>query len=146
MSKIIFNRKASPIYAEYRPLYKIAQIILILEICSRSNKSSLIRLHLFNWAMKNKQRRECFLNMVKNNSINFDVWGIDPTLNYALDFSLAEKLIELEKGSYFLTTKGKLLYGKIKEIEELKKDIIFLGKIGKSVTDVMVEKITNQWN
>lgn len=94
MSILHFERKAMPVIPEHRPMYKICQILLILNISSTGGKSSLIRLHLFNWALKDKSRLKMLVSSSQSGAISFGVWGIDPVLNMALNFGAAEGLIK----------------------------------------------------
>jgi hypothetical protein len=77
MSKLYFDRKAMPVIPEYRPMYKICQILLILKLSSSGKKSSLIRFHLFNWALKDEKRKQMLINSSVNKELPFGVWGID---------------------------------------------------------------------
>jgi hypothetical protein len=36
---------------DLRPLWKISQILLVLKLCSRKEKATLLKLQLFNWAL-----------------------------------------------------------------------------------------------
>ncbi len=50
-----FKRKPMPIAAELRPDWKMATLLLILDVSSYAGKSSLKRLHLLNWAIRSPQ-------------------------------------------------------------------------------------------
>jgi hypothetical protein len=52
-----FKRKPMPIAAELRPDWKIATLLLILEVSSHAGKSSLMRLHVLNWAIRSPKYR-----------------------------------------------------------------------------------------
>ncbi|MCX8971907.1 hypothetical protein NLN91_22865, partial [Citrobacter portucalensis] len=106
MSRITFKRKPMPIYAGFRPLFKICQILLILDLASRAKSSSLIRLHLFAWILKDDQRKEMLLNIVKEKLEIPIVWGIEPSVNFALQFAIAEGFIIKSGVSYKLSPKG----------------------------------------
>ncbi|TOB14791.1 hypothetical protein CGK12_23765, partial [Vibrio parahaemolyticus] len=56
MSKLVFSRKKSAVIPELRPMYKIGKILLILKLCCSGGKASLLKLHLFNWAMLEEKR------------------------------------------------------------------------------------------
>ena len=62
MSGLLFERKPSPVLAEHRPLYKIGQVLLILHLASRAGRSRLLRLHLFNWALKSVDRQKLLIH------------------------------------------------------------------------------------
>ena len=69
MSKLTFHRKPMPLMAEHRPIYKITQLLLVLYLSSRGKKSSLIRLHLFSWVLKDEIRKKMLLESANQNQI-----------------------------------------------------------------------------
>jgi hypothetical protein len=145
MSKLTFHRKPMPILAEHRPLYKITQVLLILYLASRGKKSSLIRLHLISWVLKDERRKTILLESVRENKILFGVWGVDPAVNFSLQFAIAEGLIKSNGPSYELTIKGTGFIAKIGEDDFLKKDYKFLVSLELKVTEAMVQKIVGEW-
>jgi hypothetical protein len=145
MSYLTFNRKAMPIIAEYRPMFKIAQILLILFYSSRGKKSSLIRLHLINWALKDSNRKAALIESSVRKEILFDVWGIDPALNLSLQFGVAEGLIERKSSTYKITTKASEFIQKIGEDSFYYNDIVFLKGLGTTITENMVNEIVGAW-
>lgn len=148
MKKISFSKRPIPLPVDYRPLYKLAQIVLILKLVCRNDSSKLLKLHLFSWALKNeKNMNELRRFIISNYSSEFSVWGIEPTLNRALDFALAESICIYEKGKYTLTEKGENFYELIKDdIEILKEEKEYLIQIGKNkITDNRLNKITSKW-
>jgi len=146
MSKVRFNRRPMPLIAEYRPIYKIFQILSILEYSSRGGKSSLIRLHLINWVLKTESRKEKLATLAADANIPFKVWGVDPILNVALQFSVAQKLITQKSDAYSITFEGKKLLKLAKEQDIELRDSSYLGRLGKRITEKMVEEIVNKWN
>lgn len=134
-----------PIFADYRPLYKIARLLLVLHLSSRGGRSSIIRLQLFNWVLKEDARQELLLKAVDKGSLELSVWGLDPSLNSAIQFSLAEKLVERCSSGIVLTELGKNYANELIDKEILKEDIIFLKEIGKEITETMVSQISDSW-
>ena len=145
MSKITFHRKPMPLMAEHRPIYKITQILLVLHLASRGNKSSLIRLHLFSWVLKDERRKTILMESVRNNKILFGVWGVDPAVNISLQYAEAEGLIEKAGLSYKLTERGVKYASRINDDMALKDDYIFLRSLGSKVTEGMVKNIVGEW-
>lgn len=145
MTKIVFNRKPMPILAEYRPLYKISIILMILFFSSRGKKSSLIRLQLITWAIKNIERHEKLLASIKKGTLSIDVWGIDPALNISLQFSLAENLIARSNSMYTITNHGKDYLSRIIESNIFESELLFLNNIGLGLTEKMVEDRISRW-
>ncbi|WP_089660442.1 hypothetical protein [Franzmannia pantelleriensis] len=145
MTKLTFNRKPMPIFAEYRPLYKVSQLLMVLMISSRGGKSSIVRLHLFNWALKNDKRKEALLSASKTGTLDIDVWGLDPSLNAAIQFAVAEKLVTQNSSGITLERKGKDFLGDILKNELMVEDKNYLEKIGKKITERMILKVSESW-
>ncbi|MGL6378046.1 hypothetical protein [Aeromonas hydrophila] len=104
MSKVNFQRKKASVIPELRPLYKISKILLILNCCCIGKKSSLLKLHLFNWALLDMKRIDMLHLSSIQGSLIIGIWGIDPSLNMAIEFAVAESLIEKQlNGSYKLS-------------------------------------------
>lgn len=145
MSRITFKRKPMPIYAGFRPLFKICQLLLILDLASRGKSSSLIRLHLFVWVLKDEQRKSMLLKTVENKLDIPSVWGVEPSVNFALQFAIAEGLVIKSGTSFKLAPKGMLFVKNSNAYELFIEETIFLKKIGSKITEAMVITATNLW-
>ncbi len=146
--KITFSKKPISIPPEYRPSYTIGLIVLILKICCQSSKSSLLKLHLINWALKSKENQESLRKFVHSNYTETSkTWGIEPSLNRALNYSVHEGICSISKGKYQLQEKGELFYSKIiKDTEYLNEEIEFLNFLGKrKITDNRIDSIYKKW-
>ena len=82
---------------------------------------------------------------VESNNIDISVWGLDPTLNIALQFALAERLIERSSTGVKLTKKGRDYISAIDKNDLFTKDIEYLKDIGKSVTEDFIKKASDSW-
>lgn len=74
-------------------------------------------------------------------------FGIESTLNRALNLAYAEKLIDFEKGSYKLLEKGKTFAELIIEDEPLfvyEKQVLKL--VGKKIPEKIINNLVNHWN
>lgn len=147
INNIVFSPRPIPIPVDYRPMYKISQIILILKICCREEKASLPKLHLFIWAMKNETNMQKVIDSVTSNFNNtVEVWGMEPSLIRALDYALQEGVCESIDGKIKLTDKGLKLYELIdKDSSILTKEITFLKLIRKRFTEEKVQKNIDKW-
>ncbi|MDO6814001.1 hypothetical protein [Tenacibaculum soleae] len=146
--KITFSKKPISIPPEYRPSYTIGLIVLILKLCCQSSKSSLLKLHLINWALKSKENQESLRKFVHSNYTETSkTWGIEPSLNRALNYSVHEGICSISKGKYQLQEKGELFYSKIiKDTEYLNEEIEFLNFLGKrKITDNRIDSIYKKW-
>ncbi|MBB1519787.1 hypothetical protein [Aquipseudomonas guryensis] len=144
---LIFQQRPTPVLPEHRPLYKISQILLILFLASRGNRSSLARLHLFNWALKSPDRTARLSAAARSKSLNISAWGFDPALAIAINFACAEELISTSGGGYDLTDKGEALAKEItRDPHTLPGEKEALITIGKGITEGMVEAIAKGWD
>ena len=71
-------------------------------------------------------------------------WAIDPALNRALNYAVADGMCELTSNQkYRLTNKGLFFVAKIETDDDLfRNEKVFLKQIGKQLTDEIVDKLT----
>ena len=146
--RITFSKKPISIPPEYRPSYTIGLIVLILKICCQSSKSSLLKLHLINWALKSDENKNSLKKFVLSNyTESSKTWGIEPSLNRALNYSVHEGICSITDGKYQLEEKGEVFYQKIIEDPEyLNEEIDFLKFLGKrKITDNRIDSIYKKW-
>ena len=144
--KMKFIQRPAPVFVEHRPIYKIGQILLILYLSSRGFKSSLTRLQLFNWLIKERVRKDKVILSIKNNKLDVYAWGFDPALTIALRYAIAEKLIDEDVDSFKLTNKGVEYCVRILEDETLfEEEKNFLQVVKKSITEKIVDSATKGW-
>ncbi|HAU4896306.1 hypothetical protein NAT02_09435 [Aeromonas hydrophila] len=146
MSKVNFQRRKASVIPELRPLYKISKILLILNCCCIGKKSSLLKLHLFNWAMLDMKR----LDMLNISAIQGDliigIWGIDPSLNMAIEFAISESLVEkLSNGAYKLSKKGEDFLCQSDSKALFEDEYPKLLQIGSKITEKMVNAAAKRW-
>lgn len=147
IKRLSFVKRPIAIPPDYRPMFKLAQIVLILGLCSRSNKSTLLKLHLFSWALKSTENSLKLKKWVDNNfTLDIEVWGIEPTLNRAIQYALAENICERIKTSVSLTSKGLCLFEKIESDKTLLiQEKILLNHVGKRISDKKINQLSNKW-
>jgi hypothetical protein len=149
IKKLSFTKRPIPLPAEYRPLYKIALIVMILKYCCRGETSSLLKLHLLSWTLASgKNMKEVRDYITSNFKTNFSVWGIEPALNRALQLAVAENICEIINGkNYKLTEKGGKFFEMIKADNALfDNEKAFLSVVGKNTfTDNRLASMTHQW-
>lgn len=147
MSKLMFNRKKSSVIPELRPMYKVGKILLILKICCSGNKGSLLKLHLFNWAMLEPERLKALKISAEKKELLLGVWGIDPSLNMALSFATAESLLSRKSnGSFQLTEKAEAFIDGVGLLELFDSETNDLKIISKKITETMVKQTAKRWN
>lgn len=146
MSKLLFSRKKTAVLPELRPMYKVGKILLILKICCSGGKASLLKLHLFNWAMLESQRLHILLRSAEEKELLLGVWGIDPSLNMALNYAISEDLLcRLQNGNYKLTSKSESFISGSDLINLFDNEFNILKKIDKKITETMVTQAAKRW-
>ena len=144
--RLRFVRRPSPVLVEHRPLYKITQLLLVLQMSSRGGKSTLPRLHLFNWALKNTDRIQKLVDATEAKVLNITAWGFDPALAIAIRFAVAENMLETTSTGYQITDKGRTFINEVlKDTDAFTPERKLLTKIGKDITEGMVEKVAKGW-
>ena len=70
---ISFTERKTPLYPSYRPMYKVAQILLILHYNGFAGKASLLKLHLITWAFKSIENRQTLLAFISNSNNSIQI-------------------------------------------------------------------------
>lgn len=144
--RLRFERRPSPVLVEHRPLYKICQLLLVLFISSRAGKSTLPRLHLFNWALKRTDRIQKLVDAAKAKVLHMTAWGFDPALAIAIRFAVAEDLVQPTSTGYQLSDKGRtFILEVLKDADAFASERGLLKQIGKDITESMVETVAKGW-
>ena len=144
--RLRFVRRPSPVLVEHRPLYKITQLLLVLHMSSRGGKSTLPRLHLFNWALKSTDRIQKLLEAAKAKVLRMTAWGFDPALAIAIRFAVAENMVEATSTGYQLTDKGRDFIAEVlKDGDAFGPERELLTRIGTDITEGMVVRVAKGW-
>jgi hypothetical protein len=144
-AQLKFTRRPGPVLPEHRLIYKITQILFMLH-CSRAGKSSLLRLHLLNWASKTPRRMQHLRSAVKNHSLSLPTWGFDPAIPIALRYAQAEGLIMQTSTGYQLEELGRNFIKKVLEDPSIFQDERnALMEVGKGITEGMVDSVAKDW-
>jgi hypothetical protein len=145
--KISFKSNPIPLFPSYRPMYRIAQILLVLHINSNGGKSSLLKLHLFSWAFKSDANLAVLQEYVDSNFNGSRLYfGIEPTLNRALSLAIGEGLIHSDGLRYSITNKGTSLAKDIINDSELFSDLKpALKSIGKRISESKITQLERLW-
>lgn len=145
MDNIIkFSKKPIPLPAEYRPMYQIAILTMVLKYCCRANTSSLHKLHLFSWCLYSEKNKTSLKYLIENKyRTQIPHWTVDPAVNRALSLAIADGICELtNSGKYKLTPIGMELVNKIDTDYDLFcGEKMYLNCIGKQLTDEIVDKL-----
>lgn len=142
-----FQQRHLAISADYRPMFKIANIALVLYINSHGKKASLLKLHLFSWALKNSINMQALSEMLqKDNENSVQLWSIEPALNRALRLGVSEGIFSMNANKYKLEEKGiELAKIIIADDEIFTTEKEFLTSLGRSVTENKISEISKNW-
>lgn len=141
-----FYRRPSPVLPEHRPLYKIGQLVLILYLSSRGGKSKLVRLHLFNWALKNQDRQVQIIQDLNEGVLSVEAWGFDPVLSIAIRFAKGEGLIEEVPEGCRLSDSGFIFAKALMDEQQIFiQEKKFLRSVEKKITEGMVDSASSGW-
>ena len=118
----------------------------MLYLSSRGGKSSLARLHLFNWALKREDRIGRPVEAVNDKELRVSAWGFDPAVAFALRYAVAEGLIETNSTGYKIGDKGTtFIEAVLRDPTAFAGERDLLQKIGKGLTEGMVESVAKGW-
>jgi hypothetical protein len=145
MTSLAFSVRPSVVLPDHRPLYKITQLLLILLLASHGKKSSMARLQMFNWALKDEARRAKLALAAESGELEFPAWGFDPVLDRALSLARADGLVEPTTTGVKLTGEGARFCDSVIEEQLYSEDQALLRKLRTSITEKMVQAIVNQW-
>jgi hypothetical protein len=142
-----FGRRHTPLNPDYRLMYKIGLIICILKKVTIGDRASLNKLHFLVWSIKSERNMSVVANVLQSQDYTSLVtWGVEPALNRALNFGVAEELLTLKDDKYALTLKGGTFYKDIEKDETLyKREKEFLDGIGKkTITETFITQLTSR--
>lgn len=144
---IVFEPKPISLFPSYRPMYRIAQILLVLYLNCIAGRASLLKLHLFSWGLKSEENIDKLKLFVTSNfNVPIDFFGIEPSLNRALNFAVGELLIGYDGDRYFLKEKGEEFAKLIVNDEELfHNEILILKLIGKKIGENRIVQLEKKW-
>lgn len=146
---ITFNAKPISISPEYRVMYRIGQIVLVLGKASTRKTASLLKLHYFSWAMRSSMNMQSAIKLASDEARDYDfanVWNIEPSLNRALAFAKADRIINQQNGKYKLVDRGDILLNLIEaEPDVFESEKEFLSKVKRKITENQLHHIFKWW-
>lgn len=145
--KVTFSSRPKPLFPGYRPLYKISLILIILKVNSNGGKASLLKLHLFSWALKSLENLETLKELVTSNfQKRILYFGIEPSLNRALNLAVGEGLVSMEGDKYAITSKGDAFVKRVISDPELfTSEKPVLNLIGKKINESRISQLKTFW-
>jgi hypothetical protein len=137
-----FHQRPTPLEPQFRVIWGLSILVLILYICSRGKKSSVSRLHFLSWAVRSAENRENLIELLENrDSPLAALVQYDPSFDRAIAYALAEKLVETDNGKTIcLAPNGLALAQQIIQTENcLKEEKDFLTKKEVFVTETQAK-------
>jgi hypothetical protein len=119
-------------------------LVLIINKCCRSGRTSLTRLHVLSWGVRTKDSREAVISAIEGTlAPDALVVRFEPSLNRAVDFAIGEGLIRRAGGNKIeLTPKGKALAEELAEVDTAYMvEKLFIETIRQGVTEALVSGI-----
>lgn len=142
---LIFRSRPESIPGDLRPAWRIGVAILMLHLASRSQKASLGKIHILNWAIQSQDNQISLLKIIDGQlSPDTIIIRVEPSLNRALDLARGEGLIEyVSDKNVQLTSQGRVIASHIMEKTELfVNEKKFLTAIGKNnITEQFVSRL-----
>ena len=140
----LFRSRPESIPGDFRPVWRIGLLLLILHVASRGSRSSFGRLHVMNWGIRSRHNHKVLQDMLAGRLRPDTVLvRIEPSLNRAVDLAHGEGLIERVAGDRVrLTTRGEAEADKLleqKDVYVVEKD--FLNALGKHITEAFVDAL-----
>lgn len=140
IAKLSFEPKPQPVPANVRPVFRIALIVLVLQLNCRNSTASLFKLQFFNWLLKNAALRDSTEAQLQGQTIfSLAYIHLDPMVNLALKYALADQLVCLTSGvKYQLTPKGHDFANRILRDDPtvLADERLVLERIGQRISEV----------
>jgi hypothetical protein len=132
MIEIVVEPKAVYVPLYYQPLYKVAQILLILNYNGgKKKKASISFIHTIAWAMREDDNLEILLQYKKGKRNSLVSWCYEPVLERALIIAFVNNYCErLKTGEIKLTIDGQSIVDKILLHNLFQKERDILSRIG----------------
>lgn len=146
VKKIRITDRPVAVPYNYRISYKVSQILLILDKCSKRGACSLEKLQILSHIFISDRAQRDLLSYIQNGTGVF-VIRFDPVVNRSINFAIAEKLIMRDiKGRFNLTDKGKGVTKEIEKDDELfKYEKAILAIVGSKLTEKKIKNVISTW-
>lgn len=144
-----FIKRPISLPSNYRFFYQISVVLLILDLCCAKNTgASMLKLQLLAWALRDDEGYASLIKVtkLKDHKHNFNFWALDPALNRAIEFALADSFLNLKNEKLISAPKGDEFLKYILENDIFIQEKEMLKKFGKSVTETFVNTVLKNEN
>lgn len=141
---IVFRRRPIDIPGDMRPAWRISFLVLMLSQCCRGRKSSIRRLHVFNWCNRSAESGNLLQRALRERIEPGNVLvRIEPSLARAVDFGVGAGLFARDgKDGVKLLPAGIELASEImadKDVFQREKE--WAAALGQMVTEKFVDSV-----
>ena len=139
-----FVKKPIALASNYRFFYQISILLLVLKLCCKKNVgASTLKLQLLAWTLRDDVGRKSLMKAtkIKDRKYNFNFWALDPALNRAIEFALADGFLIIKNEKFIPSPKGEAMLSYILEKDVFSYEKEILGQFGKSVTESFVKTV-----
>lgn len=146
IEKIRMVKRPIAVPYNYRIMYKLAQIALIMAHCCGRKGCSMQKLQMISASLLSKDELDKLLAFV-NGKLEYPIIRYDPSINRAISFALAEGLINKQvNGLLRLTAKGKTFTSELmKDNQMLIIEKIALKEIAEKLTEEKISSVLADW-
>ena len=140
--KFKFKKRPLDLPGDLRPNWRIPLLLIMLRYCCRGGKSSLYKLHLLNWTLRDPQRQEALLaSLTGSPSLDEIRVQVEPSFIQAILFAMGEGLLERQGNNRVRITDAGVAF--VKEIESsdcLSDERQFLKSVSMKLTEEWVTR------
>lgn len=94
------------ISCDLRPTWRISLLVIILRLVGRGNKATRNKVHIANWALKNDEHIDSYLQYTEQKKGKRPFINLDPAMDKAIDYALYSKLVSVDNNRIQLTPDG----------------------------------------
>lgn len=140
----LFSRRPSPVGGEFRPSWRIAVLLLILNTSCRGGRSSFPRLHVLNWGLRSSSAREALMSAVEGTpGLDSVLIRYEPSFHRAIILAKGLGLIDFDQGKRVqITDTGKAAAEGLVDVEGVLEDEkAFLAELGYRLTEKLTKEL-----
>jgi len=141
ITKISFHKQPNSISATYRPMYRIAEILLAIRYCGKRSTMPVIKLQLVSW-ISHDSSATSVIDKLNKKQLIFQYMHIDTSINLAVDYAIGSNLLEITStGKLKMTALGNSFIERIQEENIMNSFVEKLITINQQIKDLSNDQI-----
>jgi len=141
--KVFISDKPYPVSIEMRPLWRICLIIVSVAVVSGEKKYlDLKKVNILVWMLIRRNRWKEYEDYLFGRIFDIPLVSVDTATYKAVEFSIAKGFVRIEGGRLHVTESGEAIYSVLIENKIMNKEISYLEKIGKKLSESKVKSLT----